>query len=361
MDSISILIKPASSKCNLKCKYCFYLDSSSYRYTADFGIMDFETVDNIIKQIVSLNPKHINIGFQGGEPLLAGSDYFEYFIDKFNAANTNNIRVSYMLQTNGTIINDKFIKIFKENNFLIGLSIDGPMKLHDKNRILVNDEKTHTKVLETLQIFKDNNIAFNVLCVVTKDHAKNAEKVYNYFKKLNLKYLQFIPCLDPVDSKKQNYSLSSDDYFMFLDETYKLWLKDLKDNNPVSIRYFDNMVWLLKGKLPESCDMRGICSIQNIIEADGSVYPCDFYCFDDKKIGNINENSFEQMFNHEISQEFINSSKVLNDKCRTCPYINLCRGGCTRMRDTNKLNVFCGSYYKFFNKHLESLKTISKI
>ncbi len=365
MNQFSVLIKPASQKCNMKCSYCFYHDLAQKRQIKDYGLMTEATMIKIIDRVFAIdNLKIINFCFQGGEPTLIGIEYFQNFINYVNKMNRKKIKINYSLQTNGTLITQEFINLFKDNDFLIGLSIDGPKLINDYNRFYNDGQGTHQRIMQTLNEFKLNAIRFNVLVVVTKQIAVEPKKVYNFFKKNQVDYLQFIPVMELIGEKrgKENWSLTPKLYGEFLEKLFSLWNNDLASKTAPQIRQFENWIGILKGYQPESCDMRGVCSIQNIIEADGSVYPCDFYVFEKLKLGNVHNNSFMEMYQNPIIQKFINQSMVVPEQCQTCPYISLCRNGCLRQRDTmDNLNYYCEGYKYFFSRNGKRLKQWSRI
>lgn len=363
MKSINFLIKPSSSKCNMACKYCFYYDIADNRDIKDYGWMSEETAEAIIKKGLNyVENGQITFAFQGGEPTLIGLEFYKYFTCKVKELNTRNAKVQYAIQTNGFTINDDWAEFFVNNNFLVGLSLDGPKVIHDLNRLDKGHNGTYKKIINAANIFKKHNVQFNILVVVSKIVSRKIEQIYKFFKKEGFTYLQFIPCLDELDTEqgKSNYSISSQDYAKFLKRLFDLWYQDYKNGYIVSIRYFDNILSMYLGMEPESCDMRGMCSIQNVVEADGSVYPCDFYVLDKYKMGNINETSIEELFKQIITKLFIEESLPINEKCKTCKWVNLCRGGCKRHQiGEDNLNRFCEAYQEFFEYSHERFIEIS--
>lgn len=365
MKSLFLLIKPASEKCNMDCSYCFYHDISSKRETKDYGFMQTAVSHKVIDRAFDEDISHITFGFQGGEPTLIGLPFFEDFISYVKVKQaTKKISVAYNLQTNGTLITDQFADFFVSNNFLIGLSLDGSRKLNDKHRILRSGDSTYDDVLKTVKLFQVKKVAFNILVVVTHFHIGQEKQIYNFFKKNNLKHLQFIPCLDPVDEErgKKMWSLTPDDYLTFLNAIFSLWTKDINKSSAPNIRYFSDVLDMVAGNTPASCDRRGICSIQNIIEADGQVYPCDFYVFEKLSLGNLETDSFKQMSQSSVAQKFIANSLKVHPDCQVCPYFKLCRGGCFRNRidvgGTQK-NYYCHAYYNFFKTNIKQLELLT--
>lgn len=371
MPSISVLIKPASSACNMNCKYCFYKDEAQKRQNEFQGKLSVETAENIIKSAVDFSDGHCFFMFQGGEPTLAGLDFFRAFIELEKKHAKKGIEFHNSIQTNGYIIDAEWAKFLHDNNFLVGLSIDGPAEFHDANRVDNNNKGSFNKIIKAAKLFDKYEVQYNVLSVVTGKNARSVQKIYNFYKKQGFKYLQFIPCLEPLGDARGNadFSLSPKEYADFLVTIFNLWLKDFKNNNYISIRHIDNQLSMMLGANPEICSMNGCCSIQFVVEGDGSVYPCDFYVLDEWKIGEIGKNSFEEMINSKKAVNFIESSRNILEECKSCPFFCICRNGCRRDRitDNNGIvgkNYYCDSYKYYYAKcnagFTEAIKLIKK-
>ena len=362
MKNISILIKPASGLCNLNCKYCFYKDEIANRNNTNYGMISQETTENILNKFLLIEDlSTLTIAFQGGEPTLIGLDYYKNFIKLVNKKNINKVNILYTIQTNGTILNDEFLSFLKENNFLVGISLDGIKQTHDINRLDNNNNQTFEKVFNTIKKLKEYEIDFNILTVVTKSVAKNINQIYKFYKDNNFIYTQYIPVLNKINNKIEAYSITPHDYFIFLDTLFHLYYNDIKKGKYIYNRYFENIVRLLLNMNPEDCSLMGHCSIQFVIEANGNVYPCDFYCLDKYLLGNINQNDFNEILKNENSINFIKDSLNIYSKCKTCKYFKICRGGCKRNKDALSRNYYCSSYTNFFEKNIDKLLELAKI
>lgn len=360
MNVINLLIKPASSACNLRCKYCFYLDISHHRETASYGQMTVDTMETLIKEVFAQNPKAVVLAFQGGEPTLVGREFYENVVQLIDEYNKQKITVSYSIQTNGVLIDPTWCQFFKKNNFLVGVSLDGPKLIHDRNRVDTHHNGTFIKVINNIELLKKYQVDFNILTVVNNDLVKETEKIYRYFLSHEFYFLQFIPCLSAL-GEDQGKALSKENYEIFLNQLFDLWYEDIIKSKPVSIRYFDNLMMIMLGLRPQTCDLNSQCSDNLIIESNGDVYPCDFYVLDEYKIGNINDGLSHIMTNSK-RVEFINSSKNLPSTCIQCEFYTLCRGGCKRHRNVNidhYNNYFCQSYYNFFKKNINRLEQLA--
>ena len=365
MENISLLIKPSSSLCNMRCKYCFYADVSNNRLVKSYGMMTLETLELLVKKALSECTGICSFGFQGGEPTLAGLGFYKKLIDFQKEYNVNHIKINNSIQTNGITINEEWAVFLKENNFLAGLSLDGYSDVHNSLRVDANNEYTYNRVMKAAALFNKYGVEYNILCVVNNFVAKHSERIIQFFEKNNFRYLQFIPCIDDLDANKENYSLDNKRYLDFLKITFNHYYYDVMSGNAISIRNFDNWIGILMGRPPESCGMLGRCGCYFTVEGDGSVYPCDFYVLDKWRLGLLTENTFAEMLAGKTSKEFIESSTPVDEKCKSCNWYNLCRGGCRRYREpfskgTPSLNIFCEAYYEFFSFAYDKMINIVK-
>ena len=367
LPPLSVLIKPASSSCNLKCSYCFYHSISGHREIENYGVMDIEILEVIVKKALAFADHICTFAFQGGEPTLAGLEFYEKLLEFQKKYNTKRVTINNAIQTNGVNIDDFWSRFLAHNHFLVGLSLDGPKEIHDSNRLDHSDKGSFSRVMAAASLFSKYGVEYNILCVINAHAARHPSKVYNFFKKSNFKYLQFIPCLDPLgDAPGENgYSLSPDRYSYFLKNMFDLWYDDVIRGNMISIRYFDNLVGMLMGYPPEACGMTGQCQCQFVIEANGGVYPCDFYVLDEWYMGNIKEMDFSELVSSTAATAFIDSSRPVDAKCRGCKWFNLCRGGCRRSREPFSdnmpaLNYYCSSYREFFQYAGDRLLSLAR-
>lgn len=355
MPPLSLLIKPASGNCDMRCKYCFYTDEMENRSVANLGIMSETTLRNVLQKSFKCAECSCSIAFQGGEPTLAGLPYFRTCIDLVQELNTNNCKINYAIQTNGYQLNREWCAFFKAHNFLVGISLDGYQEVHDKYRIDAKGNGTFGRVMSSIDLLKEYEIEFNILTVVHVETVKNANKIYNFFKRNNLGYQQYIECLDPIGEipGTQEYSLTPEGYGDFLISLFKKYYRDMSTGNYVYIRYFENLMGIMMRKQPENCAMGGRCGEYITIEADGSAYPCDFYVLDEWKLGNFNENTIKEMASRRQELEFVEFSKHIPYECSECRWFPLCRNGCRRNCeqkgiDHRTVNYFCPSYKMFF-------------
>lgn len=363
MPDINVLIKPASGLCNMRCDYCFYEDEMKNRKTSSYGIMTEETLENIIQKVMEESNRLCTFAYQGGEPTLIGLDFFRKAAKLQKKYHTGKkLKIENVIQTNGLMLDDTWLDFLKENDFLVGISLDGTAYSHDAFR---KDEKgngTWERVLCAIEGLKRREIPFNILTVVNAKTAKQAGRIYDFYKREEFFHMQFIPCLNPFSGEDIGYpfSLSAKAYGQFLKSLFDLWYQDIKNHHYVHIQLFENYIMMLLGKAPELCGLSGSCSRQYIIEADGEVYPCDFYVLDRYRLGNLNRDSFSKIEQKREETGFISQSQTAHQTCLACKFFPICRGGCKRHREpvingNYGKNRFCEAYYDFFTYSLERM------
>lgn len=368
MHPLSIMIKPSSSNCNMRCRYCFYFDETDNRQVKSYGFISSQTTENLIKKALEFATIQCSFMFQGGEPTLIGIEYFKNFVKLVEQMNTKKLNIIYSIQTNGYTIDDEFAKFLFENNFLVGVSLDGIKDINDLNRLNIQSKSTYNKVMHTINLLQKHKVEFNILSVVTKQSSKNIKKTYNFFKKNKLLWHQYIPCLDPINNTRgsKEYSLKPEDYANFLKRLFDIWYLDIKNGENISIRYFDDILNMLLNGQANSCTIQGQCSYYYAIEADGEIYPCDFYMLDEYKLGNINSVSFSDIDKKREYLKFIENSCIYNEDCKLCKWFKLCGGGCMRDRQNFKTGeigktYLCESFKDFFEYSYDRFIEISKI
>ena len=368
MPPLSLLIKPASGSCNMRCRYCFYTDEIHNRSVALCGRMSDETMQTIVDKALDYAEGACTFSFQGGEPTLAGLDFFRSLSDYVDShPKAKELAVGYSIQINGYAIDEAWCQWFARHKVLVGISLDGPREIHDRYRVDGNGEGTFDKVMAAIALMKKHGVDFNVLTVVSAANARHAGQVYGFFKKQGLTYQQYIECLDPIGETPggHEYSLTPEKYEVFLKTMFDEWYRDVTTGNYVYNRYFENLLMILTGQHPESCNLRGVCQAQWVIEADGSVYPCDFYALDQWCLGNINADSFADMEQKRRESGFVAWSARVPEECRQCPALALCRNGCRRNRepvtaDRTGRNYFCSAYRGFLEYAYPRLQRLAQ-
>lgn len=340
MKQITVMIKPASSLCNMRCKYCFYADVSSLRKTSSFGIMRNSTLNSVLDNIFTdlENGDKLILAFQGGEPTLAGLDFFQQVIDGVERQNRPKVQVAYVLQTNGLVLDENWGDFLRRHHFLVGLSLDGPQSLHDENRVDSFGKGTFRRILQAMYYLEQTRVEYNILTVLTRQMARHPHQVWHWVQQENLRHVQFIPCLAPLDKAEQYFTLTPHRYAEFYCTLFDLWFAAFRQGDYYSVKLFDDLIYLLAFGQCNACGLMGYCQPQIIVEADGSVYPCDFYVLDQCRLGNLTDTSLRNLYESPTMARFIERPTQFSPLCGECAYQHICGGGCPRMRR----EAFCG-------------------
>lgn len=356
MRIVNFLIKPASSACNLRCRYCFYADAAQNRTQASMGRMTRDTAELLIRRAFeAIEPGGVvTFAFQGGEPTLAGLDFFQDFVAYARKHLPPKVSLQFSIQTNGILLDDSWVRFLKREQFLVGLSLDGCRDIHNHNRVDPAGDGTWGICMGALERLKQEKVDVNALCVVTGTCARHPQKVYTTLKKLGFSYLQFIACLDPIAEPRgqRPWSLSPQAYGRFLCQLFDLWYRDWETGNYRSIRLFDDYIHILLGDGFSTCATCGNCGGYFVAEADGSLYPCDFYALDQWCLGDLNTAPLEQLRRGEVYTSFLLSGKPIPEECSACRWRNLCNGGCKNdwiWTDGRPRNYYCAALQALFD------------
>jgi uncharacterized protein len=356
----SVLVKPAGPDCNLDCTYCFYLQKSNLFPENKVHRMSEEILEEMVRQVMEQGDQYVTFGWQGGEPTLMGLPFFKRAITLQKKYNHGKI-VGNGLQTNGLLIDDQWADFLRDNQFLVGLSLDGPEYIHNQYRLNKGGQGSWKKVLQTAELLLEKGVETNALTVVNDYSVNYPREIYEFHKSLGLTFHQYIPCVetDSADPQKAaSFSVNPLAYGKFLCELFDLWWDDFKNGVPTtSIRYFDSVFHTYVGMKAPECTLMQECGVYVVIEHNGNVYSCDFFVEPEWNLGNIMEKRITDMLNSDQQEKFGKLKSDLPQKCRDCQWLSHCWGGCTkdRIRDPRdkNLNHFCESYIEFF-EHADS-------
>jgi len=296
--------------------------------------MTQETAEAIIKNTFNvLTPgDHITFAFQGGEPSLSGLDFFNCFTETVKKSkSTTPIRVHYAFQTNGLTVDEAWCEFFKKNKVLVGLSLDGDAALHNRNRMDIRGKGTYNRVIAAKKLFDRHQVDYNILCVLTSESARRAQRIWDFILRENIKHIQFIPCLEPLEGPIPNTALTPTRFYQFYSTLFRLWKKEAEKGNVISVRLFEDLAALHLMGQRVTCGLSGRCTPQIIIEGDGSVYPCDFYVLDEYRIGDLTQNNLQEVFESVVKSDFLKEAHQMPSWCAGCAHNIWCRGGCKRM------------------------------
>ena len=367
MKSVTFMVKPASSRCNLRCGYCFYDDVSEQRQLKSMGRMTEETALRLIAAGYEAGDADgtMQILFQGGEPTLAGLDFFRFFVEAAERRRPPGVRLGWSIQTNGMLLTEEWAALLRDHGFLVGLSLDGTRGLHDRYRTDPQGKGTWHRALRALELLNRAEVETNLLCVVTGPAARSPQKLYSSLRKLGDYPLQFIPCLDPLQAARGTlpYSLTPRDYGRFLCLLFDCWYRDWEAGACVSVRSFDDCLRLLLGLPPGSCAAAGRCGNYLVVEGDGSLYPCDFFVLDEWRLGNIRDTAVEAALASPAGLAFQRRGESRPQPCGTCPYAAVCRGGCPRdwaFSGAGPEHYYCEALRAFFSHALPRLQRVAQ-
>ena len=387
-----VLAKPTGPICNLDCEYCFFL-SKEMLYPGDRFRMADELLETYIVQLLeSHKTPEVMVAWQGGEPTMMGLDFFRRSVELVEKHKKPNQQISYTIQTNGTRLSDDWAVFFKENNFLVGLSVDGTKPLHDAYRVDKRGNGSFDRVMEGFKILEARDVDVNVLCTI---HAKNADHpldVYRFFRDdMGVKFMQFIPIVERVTETllplaNLGWSTERDDRPLYIQEGHHVTDRSVEpeafgrfltaifdewvhnDVGDVFVQHFDVALANWYGEPAGLCVFSETCGLAVALEHNGDLYSCDHYVEPDYLLGNINDTPMIELVASDKQVEFgLAKRDTLPEFCRGCEVRFACHGGCPKNRFTQTpdgedgLNYLCAGYKIFFNHINEPMQIMCQL
>lgn len=346
--------------------------------------MDDDTLEKYVQQqIDAQSGKEVIFAWQGGEPTLLGLDFFQRVIALQQQYGLGK-KIINTLQTNGILLNEEWCIFFKKHNFLIGISIDGPKKLHDTYRRTRSGKDTHEKVAIAIGLLNRFNVEFNTLTVVSNANARSPLEVYQYLKSIGSQHMQFIPLVEREAQEKTadgltllhperkeavklcDWSVDSEQYGLFMSAIFHEWVR--QDIGKVWVQLFENTFALTCEKPAQLCVFAPTCGSAFAMESNGDIYACDHYVFPEFKLGNIHETSIETINSSSENWQFGEKKKsTLSKDCRSCEHLNVCNGGCPKHRfafsssGIPDQNYLCSGYKTFFSFSAPYMDVMKKL
>jgi len=364
-DYFNLLVKPTGAVCNLDCKYCYFLSKEMLYPGSRFRMAD-ELLEEYIKQMIeSQNFPEVSISWQGGEPTLMGLDFFRRSIELENKYKKQDSIITNTLQTNGILIDDEWCKFFKENKFLIGLSIDGTKELHDYYRVDRGGHGTFEKVVKAARLMQKYDVDFNLLTTVNSKNADYPLEIYRFFRdELKARFIQLIPIVERDNdtgfqegSNVTDRSVTAEQWGNFLITIFDEWVR--KDVGEVYVLMFDAALASWYGHSPAVCIFAEKCGNALVMEHNGDLYSCDHFVEPKYFLGNILEQHMTDLIISDKQLKFGNDkSDTLPKYCINCEVRFACHGECPKNRFIETpagepgLNYLCEGYKKFF-KHID--------
>lgn len=356
----SLLIKPASAVCNLDCAYCFYLDRDADPYKElPARRMTRETLKRLVDTYLFYSFPNATFAFQGGEPTLAGLDFFEDLVEFQKQYGRDGQNVSNALQTNGVLLDHNWAQLFREYNFLIGLSLDGPEEINDAYRFNKAGRGTWKQVIQGMEALQKSKVDFNILCVLNQANVSKPRELWDFYRGLGVDNLQFIPLAEfNKDGSPMPFAITAEEYGRFLVEMFDLWWPHRRK---MRIRFFDNIAESVAGMKPGSCTLHETCDSYVVVEYNGDVYPCDFFVEGSWKLGNMTLDSWSEIARRTRRYQFAQKKTLSHPECQVCEWQSICHGGCPKFRhgpnsQFEDLDYFCQAYKMIYARAVGPLR-----
>ena len=361
-----IMAKPVCGLCNLDCRYCYYTPKPRELYSdVKTFRMSHEVLESYTRQYLEAMPVRCEFGWQGGEPLLAGKDFFRSAVACQREFGRSGQVVSNGLQTNGTLLDDEWAEFLAENKFLVGVSLDGPPQVHDANRVDHQGRPTWHRAWAGVELLRKHEVEFNILVTLNSTNAPHAGNIYRYFVNRGIRYLQFIPILErrPGEDEATGFSCTAEQLGRWMLEVFEQWAE--RDVGRVSVRFLDDALHCILYGRSSTCVHSEKCAAAYIVEWNGDLYACDHFVYKDWLIGNIMDTPMVDLVKSPRLEEFAALKTDLPAACRDCEYLRFCWGGCPKHhrpmgRDPDRVNHFCEGYKMFFAKALPELRRIAE-
>lgn len=367
-----IMTKAAGSSCNLACKYCYYLEKNNLykdRQPDNRFILTDELLEKFIEMYIeSQTTPQVLFCWHGGESLMRPLSFYKKVVELQKKYARGRI-IDNTIQTNGTLLNDEWCRFFKDNNWLVGVSIDGPQEFHDEYRKNKTGAPSFRKVMRGIDLLKRHGVEWNALAVVNDFNGDYSLDFYHFFKEIGCRYIQFTPIVEriipredgrylasPMDARDiplADFSVSPEQWGNFLCTIFDEWVRN--DVGEYFIQIFDATLANWIGEQPGVCSMARTCGHAGVMEYNGDVYSCDHFVFPEYKLGNIRTHTLIEMMFSERQQKFgTDKFEKLPKQCRNCKYLFACNGECPKNRfaitadGEPGLNYLCAGYRKYF-------------
>ena len=341
-----VMAKPVGSLCNLRCAYCYYLDAGRRNGEEVQARMTDDVLETLIRSHIEGNPgPALQFNWHGGEPLLAGLDFFRKAVELEKKYLPEGWECWNNIQTNGVLLTDEWCAFLAENHFDIGLSIDGCALVHDRYRKHPDGSGSYQEALRGAELLKKHGILPDLLCTVNSFTAKNAQAVYRGLRSLHTGWIQFIPIVVRFeDGSLSEESVTPAQYGRFLTEVFREWI--CHDLGRTDVQLFAETASSLAGVPANLCTMCETCGRVLIAEHDGSVFSCDHFVDPDHRIGNLMETPLKELADLPVQKAFGDAKRdTLTAKCRSCAYLSICHGGCLKDRFSVNEQGEEGQYY----------------
>jgi uncharacterized protein len=363
-----VFLKPSGALCNLDCSYCYYHGKTWLSDDGKQDRMDYDLLELYIRQHIEASTEPvISFSWHGGEPLLAGLDFYRTAIALQKKWKPAGRTIVNGIQTNGTLLDESWARFFAEENFGLGISMDGPEDLHDLYRKNMDGKGSFHKVLHGYDLALLHGIDPEILCVLNADNVKHPLPVYRYFKKLGARTMTFLPLVEQRISENglvSSRSVQPEEFGTFLFKVFDEWIEE--DIGKVKIQVFEEALRSAFNQEHTLCIFKPVCGGVPVVEHNGDFYSCDHYVDDSHRIGNIREVSLKELLGNARQKTFGLSKLSLPQFCLDCEVHNMCNGECPKNRFIHSptgepgLNYLCAGYKKFFTHCLPFVEAVSR-
>lgn len=363
-----IMLKPAGSLCNLRCKYCYYLEKNELYKDQKNHVITDELLEKFIKEYIEAQTTpQVLFTWHGGETLMRPISFYKRALE-LQRIYARGRQIDNCIQTNGTLITDEWCEFFKQNNFLVGVSIDGPQEFHDEYRRTGTGRPTFREVMKGIKLLNKHGVEWNALAVVNDFNADYPLDFYHFFKEIGCRYIQFTPIVERMVQRADNlklapgmqeggeladFSITAEQWGNFLCTIFDEWVHH--DVGEYYIQLFDATLANWVGEAPGICTMAKECGHAGVMEFNGDVYSCDHFVYPKHKLGNLHEQTIFEMMNSPEQKEFSKMKYLmLPQQCKECKFQFACHGECPKNRFIKDRygnpgqNYLCKGYHQFF-------------
>jgi uncharacterized protein len=370
IKEFQVFVKPIGASCNLACSYCYYSESQKFYKELPITRMSENILEKYICQhFEAATEDYIIFSWHGGEPTLAGIEFYKRVLDFQDKYNLKGIKVLNGIQTNGTNLNDQWCSFLSKENFFVGVSIDGPENHHNKFRISKSGKGSFKSVINGVELLHKHEIAFEILCVVNAHNVMKASEIYDFFKSLNARFISFLPLVEQkasISTEASQDSVPAEAFGDFLIQIFDEWLEN--DVGKVKIQIFEEALRSAFKQDHTLCIFKKTCGGVPVLELNGDLYSCDHFVKNEHLLGNITNFSIAELLNRSEQIQFgqVKYSSLPN-YCLNCDVLEMCNGECPKNRFIKSplgepgLNYLCPGYRKFFRHCIPFINAIASI
>lgn len=366
---VYMMAKTAGSLCNLRCKYCYYLEKAKLYDNNEKHVMSDQMLERFTKQYIEAQTSQdVMFTWHGGETLMRPISFYKKAL-RFQQLYGKGRRIANCIQTNATLLNDDWCKFFRDNNFLVGVSIDGPQEFHDAYRLSTDGRPTWNQVMKGIRLLNQYHVEWNALAVVNNLNVEHPHEFYQFFKDIRCQFIQFTPIVERIVDNRNDgltlapgmeeggrmadFSVTPEQWGRFLCEIFDEWVRH--DVGTYFIQTFDATLANWVGVAPGICSLSKECGHAGIMEYNGDVYSCDHFVYPEHMLGNLRHKTITEMMYSNKQRQFAKmKTEMLPKQCHECDFLFACHGECPKNRFVKDhygnpgLNYLCKGYHMFF-------------